>query len=277
MKGGLDAKAAFIHGLFSSMPTGRALIFSNSGKNAHAVAAALLAAGTRCGAVASIDEAGKTLDMASRMVIFAEVSSGVTRLLATTDLYARGVDIPGLQVVVNLDPPKKHGGGGGGLDKTTFTHRCGRVGRVSPEGATVGVVINLANEESIEEPEYRDVSTQGCTVPVARPPLLVSRRTAATHVFSPAHLPPYLLPHPPLFGAARQAERVHAVRPARRHEGRGGRGAGVHPVAQARGCGCCRWRRCHRLSSDGVRSCQGGGGACVFCGPQTTALDFGTN
>lgn len=159
VKGGLDAKAAFIHGLFSSMPTGRALIFSNSGKNAHAVAAALLAAGTRCGAVASIDEAGKTLDMASRMVIFAEVSSGVTRLLATTDLYARGVDIPGLQVVVNLDPPKKHGGGG--LDKTTFTHRCGRVGRVSPEGATVGVVINLANEESIEEPEYKEVS--GCS------------------------------------------------------------------------------------------------------------------
>lgn len=56
------------------------------------------------------------------------VSSVEPSLLLTTDVAARGLDIPSVDVVVQLDPPS---------DPKVFLHRCGRAGRAGRKGLAV--------------------------------------------------------------------------------------------------------------------------------------------
>lgn len=57
-------------------------------------------------------------------------------LLLTTDVAARGLDIPGLPAVVNYDLPK---------NVNTYIHRVGRTGRMGADGT----VINIGNESDL--------------------------------------------------------------------------------------------------------------------------------
>ena len=57
-------------------------------------------------------------------------------LLLTTDVAARGLDIPGLPAVVNYDLPK---------NVNTYIHRVGRTGRMGADGT----VINIGNERDL--------------------------------------------------------------------------------------------------------------------------------
>ena len=61
---------------------------------------------------------------------------GKIKLLLTTDVAARGLDLPGLPAVINYDIAR---------DLRTYVHRVGRTGRM---GAT-GTVINLGNEHQL--------------------------------------------------------------------------------------------------------------------------------
>ncbi|UTX36271.1 DEAD/DEAH box helicase [Ligilactobacillus salivarius] len=55
------------------------------------------------------------------------------RFVLTTDVAARGLDLPDLPAVVNYDLPK---------DTNTYIHRAGRTGRMGADG----IVVNLGNE-----------------------------------------------------------------------------------------------------------------------------------
>jgi len=55
-------------------------------------------------------------------------SSANPTLLLTTDVAARGLDIPSVDLVVQLDPPS---------DPKAFLHRCGRAGRAGRRGLAV--------------------------------------------------------------------------------------------------------------------------------------------
>jgi superfamily II DNA/RNA helicase len=56
---------------------------------------------------------------------------GKTRILLTTDLLARGIDIPEVKLVINYDLPKSH---------ETFIHRIGRCGRFGKSGVSISFV-----------------------------------------------------------------------------------------------------------------------------------------
>ena len=58
------------------------------------------------------------------------------RFVLTTDVAARGLDLPNLPAVVNYDLPK---------DTNTYIHRAGRTGRMGADG----VVVNLGNEHDL--------------------------------------------------------------------------------------------------------------------------------
>ncbi|GKS80549.1 helicase [Ligilactobacillus pabuli] len=60
------------------------------------------------------------------------------KLLLTTDVAARGLDIVALPAVVNFDVPR---------DLNTYIHRSGRTGRMGAEG----VVINLGNDHDLRQ------------------------------------------------------------------------------------------------------------------------------
>lgn len=62
-------------------------------------------------------------------------------VLFTTDIASRGLDIPNVDFVLQLDPP---------LDPKSFSHRCGRAGRAGRAGVAI-VLLNDGREEEYEE------------------------------------------------------------------------------------------------------------------------------
>ena len=71
------------------------------------------------------------LEQNERSKIVNEFRDGKTRILLTTDLLARGIDIPEVKLVINYDLPKNH---------ETFIHRIGRSGRFGKKGVSISFV-----------------------------------------------------------------------------------------------------------------------------------------
>ena len=66
-----------------------------------------------------------------------EFKGGQTRILLSTDLLSRGIDIQQLSLVINFDLPRT---------KETYIHRIGRSGRYGRKG----VAINFVTERDLE-------------------------------------------------------------------------------------------------------------------------------
>ena len=65
-----------------------------------------------------------------------QFKTGHTRILLSTDLLSRGIDIQQLSLVINFDLPRS---------KETYIHRIGRSGRYGRKG----VAINLVTDRDI--------------------------------------------------------------------------------------------------------------------------------
>ena len=63
--------------------------------------------------------------------------SGQIRILLSTDLLARGIDVQQLSLVINMDLPR---------EKETYIHRIGRSGRYGRKG----VAINMITDRDID-------------------------------------------------------------------------------------------------------------------------------
>jgi translation initiation factor 4A len=74
------------------------------------------------------------LDPDTRNVILTEFRTGSSRILITTDLLARGIDVHGVSLVINYDLPRNN---------EKYIHRIGRSGRFGRKG----VAINLIGQE----------------------------------------------------------------------------------------------------------------------------------
>ena len=72
-----------------------------------------------------------------RKEVMDNFKSGKTRILLSTDLLSRGIDIQQLSLVINYDIPKS---------KETYIHRIGRSGRYGRKG----VAINLITDRDID-------------------------------------------------------------------------------------------------------------------------------
>ncbi|EHO50834.1 DEAD/DEAH box helicase [Lentilactobacillus kisonensis] len=74
----------------------------------------------------------------SRQKALKEFRLGNVRLLLTTDVAARGIDIPKLPAVINYDLP---------TDQKTYIHRVGRTGRMHEPG----LVINMGDDHDLRD------------------------------------------------------------------------------------------------------------------------------
>merc|ERR1711982_83437 len=74
------------------------------------------------------------MDQKERDVIMREFRSGSSRVLITTDLLARGIDVQQVSLVINYDLP---------TNRENYIHRIGRGGRFGRKG----VAINFITEE----------------------------------------------------------------------------------------------------------------------------------
>lgn len=73
------------------------------------------------------------MDQAQRDVIMKEFRSGSSRVLITTDLLARGIDVQQVSLVINYDLP---------ANKENYIHRIGRGGRFGRKGVAINFVTN---------------------------------------------------------------------------------------------------------------------------------------
>lgn len=71
------------------------------------------------------------MDQAEREKIMKEFRSGSSRVLITTDLLARGIDVQQVSLVINYDLPN---------NRENYIHRIGRGGRFGRKGAAINFV-----------------------------------------------------------------------------------------------------------------------------------------
>ena len=81
------------------------------------------------------------LKQIERDSVMKDFRSGVTRVLVTTDLLARGIDVYQVSLVINYEMPK---------EKETYIHRIGRSGRFGRKGNAINFV-TPAEKDQLEE------------------------------------------------------------------------------------------------------------------------------
>jgi len=88
---------------------------------------------------------------------FAKFSDSLTpTLLLTTDVAARGLDIPQVDLVVQLDPP---------TDPKAFIHRCGRAGRAGRKGLAVTMLVPGGEEDYLHFLAVRQTPVEALAAP----------------------------------------------------------------------------------------------------------------
>lgn len=92
------------------------------------------------------------------------LNSAQPSVLLTTDVAARGLDFPQVDLVVQIDPPS---------DPKSFLHRCGRAGRAGRRGLSV-IFLQPAEEDYIP---FLDVRKTPIT-PLAHPEIFVANEDA---------------------------------------------------------------------------------------------------
>merc|ERR1711907_60962 len=73
------------------------------------------------------------MDQKERELIMREFRSGSSRVLITTDLLARGIDVQQVSLVINYDLPK---------DRENYIHRIGRSGRFGRKGVAINFIVS---------------------------------------------------------------------------------------------------------------------------------------
>ncbi|MDQ3030914.1 MAG: ATP-dependent RNA helicase DbpA [Myxococcota bacterium] len=126
-----DQRLEALRWALAAHPHESALVFANFKTTVAEVGAALTKAGL------SADCLHGDLEQYERDRVMAKFRNGSTRVLVATDVAARGIDIEGLDLVVNYELPSK---------PDVYVHRAGRTGRA---GET-GVAISLASARDRE-------------------------------------------------------------------------------------------------------------------------------
>lgn len=116
--------------LYETMTITQAMIFCNTRRTVDDVYAQLTAEDFTCSCIHA------DLDWSERELIMREFKSGSSRILISTDLLAKGIDVQQVSLVVNYDLP---------LKVENYLHRIGRGGRFGRKG----VAVNFVTERSV--------------------------------------------------------------------------------------------------------------------------------
>ncbi len=111
--------------LYNLISTTQAIIFCNTIRKVQWLAEQLKSQNF------SITTIHGKMTQQERNDIVQEFRDGKTRLLLTTDLLARGIDVPQVNLVVCFDMPP---------DKETYIHRIGRCGRFGKKGVSISFI-----------------------------------------------------------------------------------------------------------------------------------------
>jgi ATP-dependent RNA helicase DDX5/DBP2 len=106
----------------------KVLIFCNSRNGCDYVHDLLQDAGVQCSLLHG------TCDQLDREATLQNYRDGAIRILVATDVAARGLDVKGISVVINFDPPHSY-------KFEDYVHRIGRTGRAGRRGRAVTLLL----------------------------------------------------------------------------------------------------------------------------------------
>eukprot|EP01094_Clydonella_sp_ATCC50884_P017806 TRINITY_DN3177_c0_g1_i6.p1 TRINITY_DN3177_c0_g1~~TRINITY_DN3177_c0_g1_i6.p1 ORF type:complete len:167 (+),score=64.42 TRINITY_DN3177_c0_g1_i6:283-783(+) len=87
------------------------------------------------------------LDKKQRDVVMEQFRTNQIRILITTDVLARGIDVPQVSLVINYDLPHKRDMR---PDPETYIHRIGRTGRYGKPGVAINFVYDEGTMRNLE-------------------------------------------------------------------------------------------------------------------------------
>ncbi|MGJ8695744.1 MAG: ATP-dependent RNA helicase DbpA [Verrucomicrobiaceae bacterium] len=108
-----------------SQPIGSALVFCNQKVTVREVLERLRRGGV------SVDRFDGDLEQFDRDQVLARFRNGSVRVLVATDVAGRGLDVEGLDLVINYDLPEQ---------AEIYVHRIGRTGRAGANGVAISLV-----------------------------------------------------------------------------------------------------------------------------------------
>jgi len=111
-----------IKDLFSQLSIAQAIIYCNSTKRVDDLAQAMEEDGF------PVKKIHGKMDEKERKDTHKDFKSGASRVLITSDLFARGIDVQQVSIVINFDVPKS---------EHTYLHRIGRSGRWGRKGIAI--------------------------------------------------------------------------------------------------------------------------------------------
>uniref|UniRef100_A0A6C0H974 Helicase n=1 Tax=viral metagenome TaxID=1070528 RepID=A0A6C0H974_9ZZZZ len=120
-----DQKFDTLLDLYSLVSTFQAIIFANTIAKVEYIENKLIENNFTASLIHS------NMAQTERDTILLNFREGYTRILLTTDLLSRGIDIPQVNMVINYDIPVTH---------ETYVHRIGRCGRFDKKGIAITLV-----------------------------------------------------------------------------------------------------------------------------------------
>ncbi|WP_374442717.1 DEAD/DEAH box helicase [Pseudomonas panipatensis] len=118
-------KEAILQWLLENETYEKAIVFTNTRIQADRLTGRLIAAGHKVFVLHG------EKDQRDRKLAIERLKQGAVKILVATDVAARGLDVDGLDLVVNFDMPRKG---------DEYVHRIGRTGRAGASGLAVSLV-----------------------------------------------------------------------------------------------------------------------------------------
>lgn len=135
-----EGKLGILRDIYDFMTIEQSIVFVERKDTANEVAASLKRVGLEVSVLHS------DLDREMRDKVMDDFRKGDSKVLITTNVLARGVDVPSVAVVVNYDIPVERVDNVFVADTANYLHRIGRCGRFG----RLGTAINFLNSEMDE-------------------------------------------------------------------------------------------------------------------------------
>ena len=131
---GKKAKEERLGDILTQVPVGQCIVFVHTREAVETLTKLLTANGH------SVSSLHGRMEEKNRDKVLQDFHAGTSRILITTNVLSRGIDVPAVTLVIQYDMPVMKGGV---ADPETYLHRVGRTGRFGRKG----VALNLIHDD----------------------------------------------------------------------------------------------------------------------------------
>lgn len=139
-----DQKYEALTNLYGVLSVGQAIVFCHTRKTASWLAKQM------CEDKFVVALLSGELDVSQRASILKRFKEAKERVLVTTNVCSRGIDVEQVTLVVNFDLPVDYSGR---TDCETYLHRIGRTGRFGKSGVAINFIMNERDDVVLKEIE----------------------------------------------------------------------------------------------------------------------------